>query len=106
METQQYAFLIHAPSSSLPLTSFHDDPSIRAPLVGRAPELLVGGHAAAFTNPLGISTCPGGSSDLIFTDEGSGDSPPPPPTSASSTVLHSDLDGAVVPVFVPDSGAH
>ena len=101
LENQQDVFLSHALSSSLPLPSFHFDPSTHAPLVGSAPEPLVGGHAAAVTNPLGIST-----SAQVFTDEVSGDSPPPPPTHVSSTVLHADLDTAVAPNFVSDSGAH
>ena len=106
VETQQDAILIHAPPSCPPFVSIHENQSNHAPFVCSALDLLVGGHAAAFTSPLGISPRPGGISDQTSTDEGLGDSPPTLSASALSAFLHSDLEGVEVPNFASDSGAH
>ena len=55
VETQHDAILLHVTPPCPPHPSLTSDASNLAPLDCSAPDILVGGHAAAFTSPLAIS---------------------------------------------------
>ena len=106
VETQQDAILTHDPPSFPPSHYLHENQCNHVLLVGSALNALVGGHAAAFTSPLGISSRPGGLPDQTTTDEGLGDSSPTPIASAVSSALHSGPDCVDTIHSVSDSCAH